>query len=194
MRAECSAGWVLGCRGVEERGVHGVWWGTVAISSETHLPHLSSSTVPLPSLYRPSPSIFSTKPAEKGSKNYTVVAMAFSPDSTKLAIAQSDNIVFIYKLGLEWGDKKSICNKFHQQASVRVHATQHIRTSLYICSVLCVPDICTHCDRKLFTAVRRPERFSTPYRGPVPHTVAPPSFHRSPTFSLVASRVLEYQH
>ena len=33
------------------------------------------------SLYRPSPFIFCTKPAEKGNKNYTVVAMAFSPDS-----------------------------------------------------------------------------------------------------------------
>lgn len=44
--------------------------------------------------------------------------MAFSPDSTRLAIAQSDNIVFVYKLGLEWGDKKSICNKFPQSAPV----------------------------------------------------------------------------
>eukprot|EP00667_Euglena_gracilis_P000220 EG_transcript_220 len=44
--------------------------------------------------------------------------MFFSPDSTKLAIAQSDNIVFVYKLGLEWGDKKSICNKFQQPCSV----------------------------------------------------------------------------
>lgn len=44
--------------------------------------------------------------------------MAFSPDSTKLAIAQSDNVVFIYKLGLEWGEKKSICNKFIQTADI----------------------------------------------------------------------------
>ncbi|RHY44287.1 hypothetical protein DYB38_011460, partial [Aphanomyces astaci] len=61
---------------------------------------------------------FSTKPAEKGDKNYLVKALAFSPDSSKLAVAQSDNIVFIYKLGLDWGDKKSICNKFLQTASV----------------------------------------------------------------------------
>lgn len=27
-------------------------------------------------------------------------------------MAQSDNIVFVYKLGSDWGDKKSICNKF----------------------------------------------------------------------------------
>lgn len=44
--------------------------------------------------------------------------MAFSPDGTKLAIGQSDNIVFVYKLGEEWGDKKSICNKFHQQSAI----------------------------------------------------------------------------
>lgn len=62
---------------------------------------------------------FSTKPADpKGPKNYSVVGMAFSPDSQKLAVAQSDNIVFVYKLGLEWHDKKSICNKFQQSSSV----------------------------------------------------------------------------
>jgi intraflagellar transport protein 172 len=61
---------------------------------------------------------FSTKPSEKGDKNYVVRALEFSPDSSKLAVAQSDNIVFIYKIGLEWGDKKSICNKFPQNCSV----------------------------------------------------------------------------
>ena len=44
--------------------------------------------------------------------------MAFSPDSTKLAIAQSDGAVFVYKLGLEWGEKKSICNKFIQTVDI----------------------------------------------------------------------------
>lgn len=44
--------------------------------------------------------------------------MAYSPDSTKLAIAQSDNIVFVYKLGTEWGERKSICNKFLQQSPI----------------------------------------------------------------------------
>lgn len=43
---------------------------------------------------------FKTKPAEANSPNtYIVRAMAFSPDSTKLAIAQSDNIVFVYRCG-----------------------------------------------------------------------------------------------
>ena len=44
--------------------------------------------------------------------------MEFSPDSQKIAIAQSDNIVFIYKIGTEWGEKKSICNKFPTSSSV----------------------------------------------------------------------------
>ncbi|GAB9470746.1 hypothetical protein Gpo141_00007983 [Globisporangium polare] len=61
---------------------------------------------------------FSTKPADKGEKNYVVRALEFSPDSSKLAVAQSDNIVFIYKIGLDWGDKKSICNKFPQSCSI----------------------------------------------------------------------------
>ena len=62
---------------------------------------------------------FSTKPGDsKGPKTYMVRGMAWSPDSTKLAIAQSDNIAFVYKLGADWGDKKSICNKFQQASSV----------------------------------------------------------------------------
>ena len=44
--------------------------------------------------------------------------MAFSPDSAKLAIAQSDNIVFVYRVGETWAEKKSICNKFPQSVSV----------------------------------------------------------------------------
>ena len=62
---------------------------------------------------------FSTKPADpKGAKTYVVRGMSWSPDSSKLAVAQSDNIVFVYKLGHEWGDKKSICNKFQQGSSI----------------------------------------------------------------------------
>lgn len=44
--------------------------------------------------------------------------MAFSPQSDKLAIAQTDNMVFVYKVGLEFGEKKSICNKFQQTCSI----------------------------------------------------------------------------
>lgn len=62
---------------------------------------------------------FKTKPADPSStQTYIVRCMAFSPDSTKLAIAQSDDIVFIYRLGSDWGEKKSICNKFQQSSSV----------------------------------------------------------------------------
>jgi len=61
---------------------------------------------------------FSTKPADKGQRTYIVRTIEFSPDSTKLAVAQSDNIVFVYKLGNDWKDKKSICNKFQQTSSV----------------------------------------------------------------------------
>lgn len=43
--------------------------------------------------------------------------MAFSPQSDKLAIAQSDNMVFVYKIGNDWGEKKSICNKFQHPSS-----------------------------------------------------------------------------
>ena len=43
--------------------------------------------------------------------------MAFSPDGAKLAVAQSDNIIFVYKLGAGWGEKKSIGNKFLQTAA-----------------------------------------------------------------------------
>ena len=60
---------------------------------------------------------FPTKSIEKGSKDYVVKQMAFSPSSDKLAIAQTDNIVFVYKLGTEWGEKKSICNKFETSSS-----------------------------------------------------------------------------
>lgn len=38
-------------------------------------------------------------PGLQGSKMYIVTAMVFSPDSTRLAIGQSDDIIFVYKLG-----------------------------------------------------------------------------------------------
>jgi len=37
-----------------------------------------------------------------GRNSYIVKGMAFSPDSTKIAIGQSDNIVFVYKIGEDW--------------------------------------------------------------------------------------------
>ena len=43
---------------------------------------------------------------------FVVLDIAYSPDSTRLALAQSDNILYVYKLGLEWKEKKAISNKF----------------------------------------------------------------------------------
>lgn len=63
---------------------------------------------------------FATKPMDQsnGKESYTIRQIAFSPDSTKLAVAQSDNIVYVYKLGTTWSDKKVICNKFPQTTSL----------------------------------------------------------------------------
>jgi intraflagellar transport protein 172 len=63
---------------------------------------------------------FSTKPADPkyGKRSYIVKGIEFSPDSTKLAVGQTDNIVFVYKVGEDWGEKKVICNKFVQTSAV----------------------------------------------------------------------------
>uniref|UniRef100_F6S4V7 Intraflagellar transport protein 172 homolog n=1 Tax=Ornithorhynchus anatinus TaxID=9258 RepID=F6S4V7_ORNAN len=63
---------------------------------------------------------FSTKPADMkyGRKSYMVKGMAFSPDSIKIAVGQTDNIIYVYKIGEDWGDKKAICNKFVQTSAV----------------------------------------------------------------------------
>lgn len=63
---------------------------------------------------------FSTKPGDPagGRSSYNIRGVSFSPDSTRLAVAQSDNIVYVYKLGETWNEKKVICNKFAQPASV----------------------------------------------------------------------------
>ena len=37
-----------------------------------------------------------------GKKSYMVKGIAFSPDSSKIAIGQTDNIIFVYKIGDEW--------------------------------------------------------------------------------------------
>ncbi|KAL1129294.1 hypothetical protein AAG570_013823, partial [Ranatra chinensis] len=63
---------------------------------------------------------FPTKPSDpkNGRKSYTVKGLAFSPDSTKIAVGQTDNIIYVYKIGEEWGEKKVISNKFTQQSPV----------------------------------------------------------------------------
>ncbi len=37
-----------------------------------------------------------------GKTSYLVNSLAFSPDATMLAVAQTDNIVFVYKIGSDW--------------------------------------------------------------------------------------------
>ncbi|OAD52520.1 hypothetical protein WN48_01267 [Eufriesea mexicana] len=63
---------------------------------------------------------FSTKPvdAKFGKKSYVIKDIAFSPDSTKIAVGQSDCIIYVYKIGEQWGEKKVICNKFRQSSAV----------------------------------------------------------------------------
>jgi len=53
-----------------------------------------------------------------GKKSYSVKALAFSPCSTKIALGQTDNIIYVYKIGEDWGDKKVICNKFIQTVCI----------------------------------------------------------------------------
>ncbi|KAH9546077.1 hypothetical protein CY35_12G077400 [Sphagnum magellanicum] len=77
---------------------------------------------------------FFTKSADpKGSKMYIATDMVFSPDSTKLAIAQSDEIIFVYNLGIQWGERKSICNKFQQRLPIvnLIWPSQHQRELLF---------------------------------------------------------------
>jgi len=76
---------------------------------------------------------FNSKPKEKGDCSYFVWGMQFCSDigQPKLAVAQSDCIVFVYKwssiTGLPkeddkekgiWSGKKTICNKFPETSSV----------------------------------------------------------------------------
>eukprot|EP00605_Chrysophyceae_sp_TOSAG23-4_P002142 GSChrysophyteH1.ASY1.ANO1.2369.1 assembled CDS len=110
---------------------------------------------------------FSTKPAEKGPKNYVVREMVFSPQSDKLAIAQSDNMVFVYKTGTEWGEKKSICNKFQHSiyglaegkvkiGQMRTHKFKTLyQTESYVTAMCCNPAgnavVSAHLDGSIYT-------------------------------------------
>ncbi|XP_050671784.1 intraflagellar transport protein 172 homolog isoform X2 [Leptidea sinapis] len=57
---------------------------------------------------------FNTKPADPaaGKKSYVVTSVVFSDNSELLGVAQSDNMVFVYRVGADWSGKKVICNKF----------------------------------------------------------------------------------
>ncbi|OQV16936.1 Intraflagellar transport protein 172-like protein [Hypsibius exemplaris] len=66
---------------------------------------------------------FPTKPVEKefGKNSYVVTGIAFSPDSTKLAVAQSDAVVFVYRLPKE-KDKSELAVVFKYPQSSPVTA------------------------------------------------------------------------
>ncbi|XP_063827893.1 intraflagellar transport protein 172 homolog [Ostrinia nubilalis] len=57
---------------------------------------------------------FSTKPADPqaGKKSYVITGITFSDNSELLGVAQSDSMVFVYRVGADWSGKKVICNKF----------------------------------------------------------------------------------
>ncbi|KAJ2944293.1 hypothetical protein O0L34_g18279 [Tuta absoluta] len=57
---------------------------------------------------------FNTKPADPaaGKKSYVIISISFSDNSELLGVAQSDNMVFVYRVGADWSGKKVICNKF----------------------------------------------------------------------------------
>ena len=53
---------------------------------------------------------FSTNSSK--SANYEIKQILFNPSSDKLAVSQSDDIVYIYYMGLNWGEPKNIINKY----------------------------------------------------------------------------------
>jgi hypothetical protein len=72
---------------------------------------------------------------------YLVRGMAFSPDSTKLAVAQSDNIVFVYRCCLEC----KMCD-ISMKLSILVQCTAvyHNLPSWRLIAALC----CLACNRE----------------------------------------------
>ena len=57
---------------------------------------------------------FSTKAFK--SEKYEIIQILFNPESTELAVAQSDNIINIYNIGLNWEEQKLIINEFELEA------------------------------------------------------------------------------
>ena len=57
---------------------------------------------------------FALKAVDKAfsKETFTVKGLAFSPDSTRIAIGQTDCVIYVFKVGLEVGDKKVISGKF----------------------------------------------------------------------------------
>ncbi|KAJ1353157.1 Intraflagellar transport protein osm-1 [Parelaphostrongylus tenuis] len=65
---------------------------------------------------------FSSKPLDQkyGKKSYIIKSICFSPDSSKLAVAQTDNVIYVFKIGETWKEKKVIVNKLPQTSAATV--------------------------------------------------------------------------
>ena len=55
---------------------------------------------------------FPIKSSIKNYGSYLVTKIIFNKDASKIVVAQSDNVTFVYSIGIQFGEKKTICNKF----------------------------------------------------------------------------------
>ena len=53
---------------------------------------------------------------DRGSEVYEIIQILFEQKSEKLAVARSDNIILVYKLGINWEDKESISQGFNVES------------------------------------------------------------------------------
>jgi intraflagellar transport protein 172 len=67
------------------------------------------------------------KSIEKQSKNFVIRDIAFSADGTLLAIAHSDKMIYVVKIGAEWGEDKKIVNKLNASSSITCMTWPHGR-------------------------------------------------------------------
>jgi len=67
-----------------------------------------------------------------GKKSYMVKGIAFSPDSTRIAIGQTDDIVFVYKIGDDW----YVCNYYFWYFFDNYFVTYKHMLLLFLCFLL----------------------------------------------------------
>ena len=74
-----------------------------------------------------------------GSTDHSPQGLAFSPESNRLAVAQTDNIVFVYKIGDDFGEKKVVFNSclffvfVFNYVIMKVICNKFIQTSAVTC-------------------------------------------------------------
>ncbi|KAI3378372.1 hypothetical protein SNEBB_000136 [Seison nebaliae] len=63
---------------------------------------------------------FLSKPAEPENRrnNFIITGIVFSPDGSKLAVAQTDSVIYVYSIGKDWSERRSIMGKFKQPSPV----------------------------------------------------------------------------